>query len=936
MRERRLLIPEVVQTSAADCGPACLTALLGGFGRHVSYGRLREACQTTVDGTSIDAIEDLANRLGLRAEQIVLPGDHVCLPEAAALPAIAIVKAPTGFTHFVVIWRRHGNRLQVMDPAKGRCWISLDDFSKQLYEHEMAVPAEAWQEWGQSPEFTSSLTARMLQLGIAADEASSAIRMALADSTWRAIACLDAGVRMLQSFARAGALCEKEMLSRLWWRRVVDFLTQPPRAASKKPTNKARSNTEPFRILRAITNRALEARPENATQLIPEGYWSARPNKDGEVVVRGAILVRVKGRSAQGDLSALPREVAAAAAEAPAQPLTELWQLLKRDGALAPATIAIALFFSAIGVVLQAILFRALVQGGQEFSEKGQRLGAVIAVLALLLILLMIDIPTFGALVAMGRRLEVRFRSAFLEKLPRIAERYFHSRLTSDMAERSHSVHVLRTLPTLAGECLALVFELILTTAAIMWIDPHLWYLAILSAAVAIGLPLAAQPILGERELRVRTHAGALSRFYFDALLGLIPIRTHVADGVLRGEQRGLLAKWTDAGLETQGIAIGLECLQLFLGFGVAALMVVSHITRHPQSWATLLLVYWGLNMPMIGQQLVSLSSGYPVQRNVVLRLLEPLRALENRTDEFPRHAGPSHSHKPGSGVAIAMSGVGLAIGGRQLLHNINLKIRPGYHVAVVGSSGVGKSTLLGMVLGCSTPSVGTLRINDEPHTKIDFEFLRKQIGWIDPTVHLWQRSLIENLRYGTDGELSMPVGEALERAVLTPVLESLPEGLQTSLGDSGALLSGGEGERVRICRALLRPNVQLAVMDEPFRGLDATSRSSLLQTAREIWRNATMIFVTHDIAETQSFDQVVVMERGTIVESGAPRDLARNHSRYAEMLRSELEWKRELLEGERWRRLEMQHGTLLGTESKNERPEATISEIASNRELIA
>ena len=82
MTSRRFLIPEVVQTSTIDCGPACLSALLGGFGIHASYGRLREACQTGVDGTSVDALEDLAVRLGLEAEQIVLPPDHIPWREA--------------------------------------------------------------------------------------------------------------------------------------------------------------------------------------------------------------------------------------------------------------------------------------------------------------------------------------------------------------------------------------------------------------------------------------------------------------------------------------------------------------------------------------------------------------------------------------------------------------------------------------------------------------------------------------------------------------------------------------------------------------------------------------------------------------------------------------------------------------------------------------
>src|SRR5919106_1351672 len=105
---RRFFVPEVVQTSAMDCGPAALKCLLQGFGISVSYGRLREACQTDVDGTSIDTLEDVAGQLGLDAAQMMLPVDHVLLPQAQVLPAIVLIRLPTGRLHFVVAWRCHG------------------------------------------------------------------------------------------------------------------------------------------------------------------------------------------------------------------------------------------------------------------------------------------------------------------------------------------------------------------------------------------------------------------------------------------------------------------------------------------------------------------------------------------------------------------------------------------------------------------------------------------------------------------------------------------------------------------------------------------------------------------------------------------------------------------------------------------------------------
>ena len=158
--KRRLWASEVVQTSAMDCGPAVLTCLLEGFGLSVSYGRLREACQTDVDGTSIDTLEEIAVQLGLDAQQILIPADHLLIPAAAALPAIVVVRRANGWTHFVVAWRRHGRTVQVMDPATGRRWPTCRHFLDELYVHTQTVPAAAWYAWAKTDEFLGALRRR--------------------------------------------------------------------------------------------------------------------------------------------------------------------------------------------------------------------------------------------------------------------------------------------------------------------------------------------------------------------------------------------------------------------------------------------------------------------------------------------------------------------------------------------------------------------------------------------------------------------------------------------------------------------------------------------------------------------------------------------------------------------------------------------------------
>jgi hypothetical protein len=203
---RRFLAPEVVGTSSMDCGPASLKCLLEGFGIRVSYGRLREACQTDVDGTSIDTIEQSAVQLGLNAEQIMIPAEHIIMDESAVLPALVVVRLPSGETHFVVAWRRHGNFLQVMDPAAGRRWQTCRSFLNEVYVHTTAIAAGAWREWAGSPDFLDPLRRRIADLGISNKATSRLVEAALASQGWRPLAALDAATRTVASIGRSCGL----------------------------------------------------------------------------------------------------------------------------------------------------------------------------------------------------------------------------------------------------------------------------------------------------------------------------------------------------------------------------------------------------------------------------------------------------------------------------------------------------------------------------------------------------------------------------------------------------------------------------------------------------------------------------------------------------------------------------------------------------------
>ncbi|MBS1786871.1 MAG: ATP-binding cassette domain-containing protein [Acidobacteria bacterium] len=907
MTSRKLLVPEVVQTSAMDCGPATLKCLLEGFGIGVSYGRLREACQTGVDGTSIDTLELIAAQSGLDAEQVMLPEDHLLLPESESLPAVVVVRSPGGSTHFVVVWRRIGNFVQVMDPAIGRRWMKCNEFRAELYLHRMPIPAASWREWASSESFLNGLRRRLRDLGVGSGLSEGLIERALSDESWRGLAALDAATRMTKSIVSSGGIARGD---------------------------------QAVRVLEAFFAKA---------DAISENYWMVRSlpaNEDGEeeVLMTGSVLVQARGRRANAETEAaeLSPEVRAALTEKPRHAGRDLLTLLRQDGLLTPMALLAALALAAGGVVVEAMLFQGLFNFSNKLKLTEQRIGAISALVVFALAMLCLELPIAAGLWRAGRRLETRLRLAFLEKIPRLGDRYFQSRLISDMAERAHSAQSLRTLPQLSGQFLRLTFELMLTCVGIVWLNPRGVWVATAAALIAVALPLAMQSRLTERDLRVRSHNGALSRFYLDAMLGLVAVRTHGAAMSLRREHESLLVEWMRASYGLLRTALSVEAVEAVSGFGLAAWLLFDHLSRGGEAGSALLLVYWSLNLPALGQEIALTAQQYPAQRNVTLRALEPLGAAEDGEMEGRRDKGivqsslqvsPSLCPAVRRSVALRFESVEVLAGGHQILDDLNLEIAAGSHVAMVGSSGAGKSSFVGLLLGWHRAASGRVLVDGKELNGEQLAQLRAETAWVDPAIQLWNRSLIENLSYGTNNETAIRNPQsAIEAADLRRVLEKLPDGLQTTLGEGGALVSGGEGQRVRLGRAMMRRDARLVILDEPFRGLDREKRRTLMARARELWKDATLLCITHDVGETMNFERVLVVEGGRIVEDGAPDSLAgQRDSRYSQLLQAEDGLRGGAWANADWRRLRMDGGRV--TESHSH---ARISVLANERRRCA
>ncbi len=880
--KRHFLIPEVVQTSAMDCGPAALKSLLEGFDIPVSYGRLREVCQTSVDGTSIDTLEEIANQLGLEAEQVMVPMEHLWLPETQLLPAITVVTLPNGLTHFVVLWRKHSKLIQVMDPGVGRRWLTQTQLTNDLLFHTQQVTVEDWYDWASSEDFCVPLRQRLEALGITQAGADGLVQQALTKNYWRPLAALDAAIRMVASLIRSKGLYAGEEAAK-----ALILL---------------------FEQSQAVT---FEHSP------IPASFWSAQPvpKDETQLLFRGIILVQIAGLRTitEESLEEVPLspELSSVLTDTQVKPEQHIWQLLKKDGLLLPSLVLVAVILSALGMTVQILLFKELLDVAQQVTFINQHLSVFNALFILICILILLNFSMFSAITPMGRRLETWLRLAFLEKIPQLGDQYFHSRLTSDMTERAYELKLVRTLPELALQFLSTLFLILFTTIGIIWINPNSFLLAILASGTVVGLSFAFQPVLKEQDLRFRTHDAALSRFYLDALLGLTPVRTHGAEQALRNEYESLLVNWMRAGWDVGRTNVFVSTVQWGINITLAIWIVFDYVAQHGEASGVLVLLFWVMRLPTLGQQLSTITQQYPALRNRVLRLLEPLTSPEESEHWYSQASEKAHVETK-TAVDIHFNEVSVQAAGHEILHNLNAHITAGEHIAIVGASGAGKSSLVGLLLGWYHPMAGQVKVNGELLQAEVLKNLRKATAWVDPAVQLWNRSLRHNLYYGKQKNSITSLDIVLEQAELLDILNNLPDKLETTLGENGGLVSGGEGQRVRLGRAMLRNEVKLVILDEPFRGLDRDKRQRLLTRTRQYWQQATLIFISHDIEESQTFNRVWVMDKGQIVEDNQPRILMQQaDSHYNQLVAAEKVVRQTLWESEEWRHLWLEKGQL-------------------------
>jgi ATP-binding cassette subfamily B protein len=240
------------------------------------------------------------------------------------------------------------------------------------------------------------------------------------------------------------------------------------------------------------------------------------------------------------------------------------------------------------------------------------------------------------------------------------------------------------------------------------------------------------------------------------------------------------------------------------------------------------------------------------------------------------------------AGAAITFNSVSFRYpGGLEVFDRFSLRLQPGQRVGLVGQSGGGKSSLFVLLQRFYDAQQGSITIDGQNISRVTQQSLREAISVVPQDISLFHRSIMENIRYGRPNATD---DEVLRAAIAArcDFIENLPEGMSTMVGDRGIKVSGGQRQRIAIARAFLK-DAPILLLDEATAALDSESEEAIREALSRLMRGRTVIAIAHRLATLRSFDRVVVLQGGRIIEDGPPDILVQGRGPYRELVAREM-----------------------------------------------
>ncbi len=482
------------------------------------------------------------------------------------------------------------------------------------------------------------------------------------------------------------------------------------------------------------------------------------------------------------------------------------------------------------------------------------------------------------------RSMELRLRAAMVRRVQHLSMRFhsdsesgkLQSKVLRDVDEIVRMSELYFT--TLVGAVLLILFAIIYTFKT----EPMMVLSYFVTVPMAVGLIQIFRRSMRRRSDDLRTEVETMSQRITE-MIDMVPVtRAHGLEAVEMQDVEHRLKHVKRRGHRVDGVnalfgssAFVTLYTSIITIMGITtALVLYGHVTVDK------IALYFGLF-----QGIVQTINGIVMMMPQYTKSFSAIRSLGEILEcpDLEENEGKQLVHHVHGGVEFREIRFTYPGKGVPAVDQFSLKVKPGSCVAFVGESGSGKSTLMQLAIGFLRPQEGEILLDGQDMSTLDMRSWRRHIAMVPQNTVLFSGTVRDNITYGLSGYTQKQVWSAIRAAHLQQVIEQMPEGLETKVGENGLKLSGGQRQRLAIARAIIR-DPSLMIFDEATSALDVLSEREVQAAIDGVIKGRTTFIVAHRLSTIRQADLVVVMENGRAVEVGPPAELAHNNGAFAKL----------------------------------------------------